>query len=68
MFDNNGAPQLEKVDKDWTDLVAYGGSIIKQIGGKPVVCKWKKKNFVTNFHIVDAEDYPVLLWLSNQDT
>ena len=29
MFDNNGAPQLEKFDKDWTNLVAYGGRIIK---------------------------------------
>ena len=28
---------------------------------KPVACKWGKKNFVTNFHIVDAKDHPVLL-------
>ena len=64
LFDNNGAPQLDKFDKDWTNLVAYGGIIIKQIGVKPVTCKWKKKNFVTNFHMVDAEDHPVLLGLS----
>ena len=44
--------------------ITYGGSIIKQIGVKPVACKWAKKNFVTNFHIVDAEDHPVLLVLS----
>ena len=52
MFNVNGAPSLEKLDKDWTDLLAYGGSIIKQIGVKPVACKWGKKIFVTNFHIV----------------
>ena len=55
---------LEKFYKDWTNLVAYGGSIIKQIGLKPVACKWRKINFVTNFHIVYAEDHPVLLGLS----
>ena len=44
--------------------MAYGGSIIKQIGVKPVAYKWGKKNFVTNFHIVDAENHPVLLGLS----
>ena len=64
LFDSNGAPQLDKFDKDWTNLVAYGGSIIKQIGVKPVACKWGKKNFVTNFCIVDAENHPVLLELS----
>ena len=64
LFDSNGVPQLDKFDKDWTNLVAYGGSIIKQIGVKPVACKWGKKNFVTNFHIVDAENHPVLLGLS----
>ena len=64
VFDNNIAPQLEKFDKDWTNLVAYGGSIIKQIGVKPVGWKWGKKNFVTNFHIVDAKDHTVLLRLS----
>ena len=42
LFDRNGAPQLDKFDKDWTNLVAYGGSIIKQIGVKPVACKWGK--------------------------
>ena len=63
LFDTNGAPQLDKFDKDWTNLVAYGGSIIRQIGVKPVACKWGKKNFVTNFHIVDAENHPVLLGL-----
>ena len=64
LFDSNGAPQLDKFDKDLNNLVAYGGSIIKQIGVKPVTCKWGKKNFVTNFHIVDAENHPVLLGLS----
>ena len=59
LFDSNGVPQL-----DWTNLVVYGGSIIKQIGVKPVACQWGKKNFVTNFHIVDAEDHPVLLGMS----
>ena len=54
---------MDKFDKDWTNLVAYGGSIIKQIGVKPIACKWGKKNFVTNFHIVDAENHPVLLGL-----
>ena len=63
LFDTNGAPQLDKFNKDWTNLVAYGGSIIRQIGVKPVACKWGKKNFVTNFHIVDAENHPVLLGL-----
>ena len=63
LFYSNGAPQTDKFDKDWTNLVAYGGSIIKQIGMKPVACKWGKKNFVTNFHIVDAENHPVLLGL-----
>ena len=64
LFDSNGAPQLDKFDKDLTNLVAYDGSIIKQIGVKPVACKWGKKHFVTNFHIVDAENDPVLLGLS----
>ena len=64
LFDSHGAPQLDKFDKDWTNLVAYGGSIIKQISVKPVACKWGKKNFATNFHIVDAENHPVLLGLS----
>ena len=63
MLDDNAAPQLEKCDKDWTNLVAYGGSIIKQIGIKPVACKWGKKNFVTNFQIVYGEDHPVLFGL-----
>ena len=36
LFDSNGAPQLDKFNKDWTNLVAYGGSIIKQISVKPV--------------------------------
>ena len=63
LFDSNGASQIDKFDKDWTNLVAYGGSIIKQICVKPVACKWGKKNFVTNFHIVDAENHPVLLGL-----
>ena len=44
LFDSNGAPQLDKFDKDWINLVAYGGSIIKQLGVKPVACKWGKKN------------------------
>ena len=43
MFNANGAPQLEKFDNDWTNLVAYGGNIIKQIGVKPVAYKWNKK-------------------------
>ena len=60
MFDANGATWLEKFDKDWTNLVAYGGSIIKQTGVKPVACKWGKKSFITNFHIVYVEDHPVL--------
>ena len=64
LFDSNGAPLLDKFDKDWTILMAYGGSIIKQIGVKPVACKLGKKNFVTNFHIVDAENHPLLLGLS----
>ena len=64
MFDDNHAPWLEKPDKDLTNLVAYEGSIIKQIGVKPVWCKWGKKNFVANFHIVYAEDHPVLFGLS----
>ena len=64
LFDRNGAPQLDKFDKDWTNLVAYGGSIIKKIGVKPVACKWGKKKFVTNFHVVYAENHPVLLGLS----
>ena len=64
MFDGNGAPQLEKFDKDWTNVVTYGGSIIKQIGVKPIACKWGKKNFVTNFHTVDAKDHLVLIGLS----
>ena len=63
LFDSNGALQLNKFDKDWTNLVAYGGSIIKQIAVKPVACKWGKKKFVTNFHILDAENNPVLLGL-----
>ena len=29
MFYDNGAPWLEKFDKDWTNPVTYGGSIIK---------------------------------------
>ena len=33
---DNSSPLLEKFDKDWANLVAYGGSIIKQIGVKPV--------------------------------
>ena len=36
MFDDNGVPLLEEFHKDWDNLVAYGGSIIKQIGVKPV--------------------------------
>ena len=64
LFDSNGAPQLDKFNKDLTNLVAYGGSIIEQIGVKPVACKWGKKHFVTNFHIVDAENDPVLFGLS----
>ena len=63
LFHSNGAPQLDKFDKDWTNLVAYGGIIIKQIGVKPVLCKWGKKYYITNFHIVDAENHPVLLHL-----
>ena len=63
MFDDNGAPLLEQFDKDWANLVAYGGSIIKQIGVQPVACKWVKKNFITNFDIVCAEDHPVLFGL-----
>ena len=43
--------------------MAYGGSIIKQTGVKPVACKWGKKNFVTNFQIVDAKNHPVLFGL-----
>ena len=43
MLDDNGVSQLETFDKDWTNLVAYGGSIIKQIGIKLVACKWGKK-------------------------
>ena len=39
LFDSNGTPQLDKSDKDWTNVVAYGGSIIKQIGVKPVASK-----------------------------
>ena len=31
---------------------------------KPIICKWGKKNFVNNFHVVDTEDHPVLLGLS----
>ena len=64
LFDGNGAPHLDKFDKDWTNLIAYRGSIIKQIGVKPVAYKWGKKNSVTHFHIVDAENHPVLLGLS----
>ena len=67
LFDSNGAPQVNQFDKDWTNLVLYGGSIIKQIGVKPVACKWGKKNFVTNFHILDAGNHPVLLGFSSQD-
>ena len=43
MFDDNGAPWLEKFDEDWTNLVAYGGSIIKQIGVKQIACKGVRK-------------------------
>ena len=43
LFDSNGAPQLDKFDKDWTNLVAYGGCIIKHIVVKPVACKWGRK-------------------------
>ena len=64
IFDDNGAPWLQKFDKDWANLVAYGGSIIKQIGIKPVACKWSKKNFITIFHIVCDEDQQVLFGLS----
>ena len=64
MFDDNGAPQSEKFDKHWTNLLAYRGTIIKQIGVKPVACTWGKKNFITNFNIVFAEDHPVLFGLS----
>ena len=39
--------------------------IIKQIGVKLVACKLGKKTFVTNFHIVYAEDVPILFGLSN---
>ena len=67
LFDSNGAPQLDKFNKDLTNLVAYGGSIIEQIGVKPVACKWGKKHFVTNFHIVDAKNDPVLLGLSTEN-
>ena len=63
MCDDNGAPLLEKFDKDWANLVAYGVSIIKQIGVKLVACKLGKNNFITNFHMVCAEDHPVLFWL-----
>ena len=35
----DGTPQVERFDKDWTNLVAYGGSIIKQVGVKLVACK-----------------------------
>ena len=37
---------------------------MKQIGVKPVACKWDKNNFVTECHIVCPEDHPVLFWLS----
>ena len=43
MFDNNGAPWLGKFDKNWTNLVTFGGSIIILIGVKLVACKWGKK-------------------------
>ena len=65
MFCDSGAQWLEKFDMDWTNLVAYGGSIIKQIGVKSFACKWCKKNFITNFHIVYAEDHPVLFGLNS---
>ena len=63
MLDNNEAPLLGKFDKDWANLVAYGGSIIKQTVIKPATCKWGKKNFMTNFHIVCAEKHQVLFGL-----
>ena len=50
MFYEDGKPRLENFDEGWTNLVAYGGSIIKHIGIKPVVCKWSKKNFMTDLH------------------
>ena len=43
MFHDDGALWLEKFDKDWSNLVAYGGSIMKQIGVKLVACKWVRK-------------------------
>ena len=43
LFDSNGAPQLDKFVKDWANLVAYGGSSIKQMDVKPVACKWGGK-------------------------
>ena len=64
IFDNNCTPLLEKNDKDWANLVVYGGSIIKQIAVKPVACKWGKNNFITNFHILCAEDHRILFGLS----
>ena len=44
LVDSDGAPQLDKFDKDGTNLLAYGGSIIKQISVKPVACKWGEEN------------------------
>ena len=64
MFGQNGAPWLEKFDKDWTSLVLYGGSIIKLIGVKCVACKLGKKNFIINLHILYDEKHPVLFKLS----
>ena len=38
MFYEDGKPRFEQYDKDWTNLVVYVGSIIKQIGVKPFAC------------------------------
>ena len=64
MVHDDGEHRLEKFDKDLTNVTAYQGSIIKQVGVKPVAYKWDEKSFITDFHTVYANDHSVLFVLS----
>ena len=48
MFDAKGNA-LDEFNKDWTNLIAYGGSIIKWFGKRMIKCKWNYQKWVFSF-------------------
>ena len=58
MFDAGNV--LNKFSKEWTTLRPCGGGIIKQFGARMIKCKWNFQQWVSLFHIVDAEGPPLL--------